>query len=124
MNKTAFIVIATFSIAILLLNTFLILLQNLKKQNNQNPVITETLKTAKELNVLGETTKNKEIEKEIAYWQEFTNKNPNYRDAFMKLAILNYKEDNTEEAQKNLKKVLDLDPNYSPALELQKELEK
>jgi tetratricopeptide (TPR) repeat protein len=84
--------------------------------------------------VLGETTnlnlaslkqqKNlsdpQDIKKLISLWEKIVAEKPDYRDGYLQLAILNYKIWQNEKAQEYLKKALIVDPNFGPALELEK----
>lgn len=73
--------------------------------------------------VLGKSTEDtKETTDEITYWQDIVKSQPDYRDAYMKLVILNLKIDKIDEAKSNLAKVLEIDPNYQPALEIKESL--
>lgn len=51
------------------------------------------------------------IQKEILFWQKTTEDLPGYRDGYLKLAILNWKIYQNDEAQKFLNKALEVDPN-------------
>lgn len=59
---------------------------------------------------------------EIRKWGKITQEFPGYRDAYLKLASLYYQIYQNEKAQENLKKALELDPNFTPARELEKTL--
>lgn len=61
------------------------------------------------------------LEAELRIWQNISSQYPTYRDAHFSSALLAYRlgERNTLEIE--LKKVLDIDPNFQPALVLQKE---
>ncbi len=80
-------------------------------------------KASSQTSVLGENVEMSEaISEEISYWLEVVVSYPDYRDAYMKLAILYNKTGNREKASFYLNKVLSLDPNYQEALELSKML--
>lgn len=57
---------------------------------------------------------------EIKKWEKITQDFPGYRDAYLKLASLYYQLYQNEKAEENLKKALDLDPNFEPAKEMGK----
>jgi len=56
----------------------------------------------------------KDIKKLIHFWEKIVAEKTDYRDGYLQLAILNYK------IQEYLKKALIVDPNFEPALELEK----
>ncbi len=62
------------------------------------------------------------IQKEIKFWDSVTQKYPNYRDAYFKLAILNYQLKNFGKSREYLEKVLRIDPNFRQARELETRL--
>lgn len=66
-----------------------------------------------------EATRGKTIA-ELKYWQQIAGEYKNYRDAYFKIATLEYRLGNIEEARINLKKTLDLDPNFEKAREMEK----
>lgn len=49
---------------------------------------------------------------EIAFWKDIVSKYKDYRDGYFAIAVLEYKLGNKEEAKKQLKKVLEVDPNF------------
>lgn len=55
------------------------------------------------------------LTKELAYWQDIVRQYSNYRDAYFKLAILQYQLGEEAQAKKSLEKVLALDPNFEKA---------
>lgn len=63
-----------------------------------------------------------DIKKLIAYWEEVIVNKPNYRDAYLQLALLHYKLYYNEKASEYLQKALALDPNFQPAREIEKKL--
>lgn len=69
------------------------------------------------------TDKNIKILREVVFWQEQVKIHPDFRDAYFKLALLNYQLGNFKEANKDLEKTLILDPNFEKGRELQKQLE-
>lgn len=52
-----------------------------------------------------------DIKGQIRFWQEVIDQFPNYRDAYIKLAILNWKIYRSFEAKRNLEKAFQIDPN-------------
>jgi tetratricopeptide (TPR) repeat protein len=52
-----------------------------------------------------------QLEKEIAYWQQITQKYPDYRDVYFKLASLEYQRGNIQQAQNDIQKAFSVDPN-------------
>lgn len=65
-----------------------------------------------------------ELEKQTKYWENVVVQRPDYRDAYLQLAILEYRLGDKEEAKVYLEKVLILDPNFGEARNLEKELNK
>lgn len=59
-----------------------------------------------------------EIKKEIISLQKLTEQYPNYRDAYFKLAILNWKLYRPFDSKKYLDKALEIDPNNEVAKKL------
>ncbi len=69
-----------------------------------------------DINKIGEIKLQPEkIKEEIVFWQKVVEEFPNYRDAYLKLAILNYKINRLFDAQKFLDKALSIDPNSEVA---------
>lgn len=64
------------------------------------------------------------LENEISEWKRVVSLRPDYRDAYFELAVLTYRLGRLDETKQYLAKVLELDPNYQPARELEKSLEK
>jgi len=62
----------------------------------------------------------KDIEKLIQAWEKILSEKPEYRDAYLNLAWLHYQIYENQKAKENLKKAIDLDPNFEPTLKLQK----
>ncbi|MGB9911659.1 MAG: hypothetical protein ACPLKP_03655 [Microgenomates group bacterium] len=61
-----------------------------------------------------------DIKKLINGWERILEKYPNYRDGWLQLAVLTYKNSQEEKTKESLKKALSLDPNYLLANELEK----
>ncbi len=59
------------------------------------------------------------IAKDIEFWQNTTQKYPDYRDAYFQLAILEYKIKNIDLAKKYVQKALELDPNFEAGEKLE-----
>ncbi len=59
-----------------------------------------------------------EIKNRITFWQKISAVFPNYRDAYLKLAILNYKLGRDFDTQKFLDRALEIDPNNDVAKQL------
>jgi len=62
----------------------------------------------------------KDIQKLISYWEKIIEQKPNYRDAYLQLAILNYKIYENKKALEFLKEALEIDPNFPAAKDLEK----
>lgn len=60
------------------------------------------------------------IRQEISFWEKVVSEKPDYRDAYLQLAILNHQVYENDKAKRYLKKALDLDPNFRPTKELEK----
>ena len=60
------------------------------------------------------------VQNELIFWQKEVGKMPNYRDAYFKLALLNYQLKDFDKANEYLKKTLSLDPNFEKGRELEK----
>lgn len=56
-----------------------------------------------------------QLSKELAYWQGVVRQYGNYRDAYFKIATLQYQLGEVQQAKKSLEKVLALDPNFEKA---------
>lgn len=74
--------------------------------------VEETLESTKE--------KPKKIREEIDFWEKITEEKPDYRDAYLKLAVLNYQIGQNDETKKYLQKIFALDPHFEPAERLKK----
>lgn len=57
---------------------------------------------------------------EILFWQGIIAKHKDYRDAYFKLASLEYQLKNFNQARKYLQKVLEIDPNFEVGRRLEK----
>lgn len=65
-----------------------------------------------------------QLENEVNRWRQIVSLRPDYRDAYFELAVLAYRLNHIEESKQYLAKVFELDPNYQPARELEKALNK
>ncbi len=61
-----------------------------------------------------------EIKKEVLFWEKEISEKPGYRDAYLQLAILNYRLYEKTKAQGYLQQALNLDPNFAPTRKLQR----
>jgi Tfp pilus assembly protein PilF len=66
----------------------------------------------------------KDIRKLIGKWEAIVFEKPDYRDGYLQLALLHYKLYENQKARENLKKALELDPNFEPVKKMKKEIEK
>lgn len=66
-----------------------------------------------------EWREEKRIENKIAQWEEILEKYPGYRDAYLRLAVLNWQINNSEKAKEYLEKAKELDPNFETTKELE-----
>lgn len=62
------------------------------------------------------------IKNEISFWEKVVAEKPDYRDAYLQLAILNYQIYKNDKAQEYLKKAKELDPNFEATKEIEKTL--
>ncbi len=62
----------------------------------------------------------KKLQEDILLWQHELAEKPNYRDVYLKLAVLNWRLHRRFEAFKFVQEALQIDPNYQEALNLQK----
>ncbi len=58
------------------------------------------------------------IQGEIITWQKIVDQLPNYRDGYLKIALLNYQLNRLFDAKKILTKSLEIDPNNETAMKL------
>ncbi|EKD86830.1 MAG: hypothetical protein ACD_37C00134G0007 [uncultured bacterium] len=94
-------------VAFVLASIFVVGLDVYKNYNDQKSLTNEKIKV---LNGL-------------VFWENEVGGKSNYRDAYFKLALLNYQLKNLDEASENLDKALILDPNFEKGRELEKILE-
>lgn len=59
---------------------------------------------------------------QIQYWENVVEKQKGYRDGYFMLAVLEYQIRDFGKSEEYLKKVLEIDPNFTPAYDLQKVL--
>jgi hypothetical protein len=69
-------------------------------------------------------TQRKHLQSQVAYWQNFVNKQKGYRDGYFMLAVLNYQLKDFEKAGEYLAKTLSIDSGFSPAKDFQEILDK
>lgn len=85
------------------------------------PTVLIGVSFGKNLGERGELLKEREkIVEELIYWQNVANTHKGYRDAHFKIAVLEYKLNNIEQAKAHLEKTLMLDPNFEPAIKFRK----
>ena len=58
--------------------------------------------------------------KEVKFWEENLSKYPEYRDAYFRLAVLEYELRNFEKSEEYLEKVFKLDPSFKEGKKLEK----
>jgi len=113
-----------------------LLTNNQFEQAEQTLLLAQGLQITNSANqkVLGETTNSqlqklwqkkhyadpKDIQRLIDAWEKIVEEKPNYRDGYLQLAVLYYKIYENGKAKEYLNKALEIDPNFEPALELQK----
>lgn len=66
------------------------------------------------------SSKKKEIESKLTFWQQTAVNYPGYRDAYFQIAILDFQLGYKDEAKNSLNKALELDPNFQKGRELEK----
>ena len=62
----------------------------------------------------------KDIKELISYWEEVVAEKPDYRDGYLRLALLHFKLYENKEAREYLEKALGFDPNFEPAKEMER----
>lgn len=82
----------------------------------QGVSVSKSLSTLR--NIEGERSK---IESEVKYWEDIAAIRPGYRDAYFKLALLEYQLGNKDKTRFYIEKTLEIDPNYTPALDFRRE---
>lgn len=60
------------------------------------------------------------IKSEISFWEKVVANKPNYRDGYLRLALLNAQIYETQKAKNHLEKAKTLDPNFETTKELEK----
>ncbi|MCL5432512.1 MAG: hypothetical protein M1524_00140 [Patescibacteria group bacterium] len=63
------------------------------------------------------------VKNEIAFWQGILEKHSDYRDAYFKVSLLEYKLGNMKRSSYYLQKTLALDPNFEAGREFEKVLD-
>lgn len=69
------------------------------------------------------TFQKEKIQSEIKLWENVTSKFKDYKEAYYKLAVLNYELGDIDKAKYYLSKSLYIDPNFEKARELKKILD-
>lgn len=64
--------------------------------------------------------KRQGIEESIKLWQSIAEKYPGYKDAYFKIASMEYQLGDYQQAEINVEKALVLDPNFKDAITLEK----
>lgn len=76
--------------------------------------------TYSKFNKLQELTKERgKIIFEISHWEKIATNYKDYRDAYFKLAVLEYQLGESEKSKNYLDKALELDPNFEKGRELE-----
>lgn len=65
-------------------------------------------------------SQRQELLQQVEYWTSIVDTYQNYRDGYIKLALLEYQLGNTVQARVYVQKALVLDPNYKKGRELEK----
>jgi len=94
--------------------------QELRIKNQEKILGETTILNLEKLQQKKINSNPEEIQKLIGWWQEFLAEKPDYRDGYLHLAKLHWQLYQDDQAQTNLQKALELDPNYEPARELEK----
>ncbi len=68
--------------------------------------------------------KQQNLKSQVGYWQQVVGKQKGYRDGYFMLSVLEYQLKNLDKSENYLKMVLSIDPNFGPALEFEKILNK
>jgi len=61
----------------------------------------------------------KKLKEEVVFWERETEREPNWRDAWLKLSSIYYQLNDLQKAKVAITKTLALDPNYEPTKQLQ-----
>jgi len=86
-----------------------------QKNKKSNNIINERVKQ-----IYDSIQKIDMLEKETTRWEKILNEKPNYRDAYLELAMLHFQLKRPLTAKEYLKTAIELDPNYYLSKELQK----
>lgn len=62
----------------------------------------------------------REVMSQIVFWEREVRSKPNYRDGYLRLAVLFWQVYKDNEARNYLKRALEIDPNYPPSRELER----
>src|SRR5688572_17024816 len=52
------------------------------------------------------------VYKDLSFWEQQIQEKPDYRDAYLNLAIINFQIGKLDEARANLARAFEIDPNY------------
>lgn len=69
------------------------------------------------------TNEKFKVLREVSFWEREVEIHPDYRDAYMSLALLNFQLKNFTESRSNLEKALGIDPNFEKGRELERLLD-
>ena|SRR3990167_6247357 len=61
----------------------------------------------------------KKLKEEVVFWEKETEKESNWRDAWLKLSSIYYQLNDLQKAKVAITKTSELDPNYEPTKQLQ-----
>lgn len=100
----------------------LLLAQDLVEKNPHSPGSSSVLGTSLSPLKILEKIRNEplKIRNEISFWEKVVVDKPDYRDAYLQLAILNYQIYEKEKAIGYLKKAQEIDPNFEAIKSLEK----
>lgn len=68
--------------------------------------------------------KRNALSSQVKYWEGLVEEEKGYRDGYFMLSALNYQLKDLVKSKNYLEKVLLIDPNFSPAIELQKVIDR
>ena len=60
------------------------------------------------------------VEQEITFWQKQTDKHDNFRDAYFRLALLEYRIGDFNKSKDYTEKALSIDPNFKQGIDFEK----
>lgn len=68
--------------------------------------------------------KNKVLTSQVKYWQDLVDKDKGYRDGYFMLSVLEYQLKDISKARVYLGRVIEIDPNFAPAIDFQRVLDR